>query len=337
MAYTTIDNPELYFQVKIYAGDGSADHAITLDGDTDMQPDLVWIKNRDVGDPNCIFDSVRGATKVLDSASTAAEVTDADTLDAFQSNGFKVDADDKVNTSGEDFVAWCWKESATAGFDINIHTGTGSSTDISHSLSAVPEMIFTKRRNDTQSWFTYTSTGGSQKAIFLDTDSAVTTQATAYDAAPTSSVINYGNDNGVNGSSDTYVAYLWRSVQGFSKFGTYQGNDNADGTFVYTGFRPAYVLVKRTDSAVAWNHYDNKRILFRATSSGYGYNTAVDMRMYPNTNGDEENYTSLDILSNGFKIRINNAYLNASGGTYIYMAFAEAPFVNSNGVPCNAR
>ena len=337
MAYTTIDNPELYFQVKLYTGNGSADHAITLDGDEDMQPDLVWIKNRDSADAHCLYDSVRGVTKHIQANDSSGEATDTDTLDAFQSDGFKLDGDNEVNTSSEDYVAWCWKETADAGFDIVGYTGTGSSRDISHNLSAVPETIFTKRRNDTQNWFVYTSTGGSQKAIYLDTDGAEGTQAAAYDAAPTTSVINYGSDNAVNGSSDTYVAYVFTDKQGYSKFGGYTGNGNADGAYEHLGFRASWILIKQRDASSAWNMYDNRRVLFRAPSTGYGYNTGVDMRLYANTAGDEENYASLDILSNGFKIRTNNAYLNGSANTYVYMAFAEAPFVNSNGVPCNAR
>ena len=146
MAYTTIDDPEAYFQTVIYTGNGSANNAITLPGDTDMQPDLVWIKNQDADDSHCLFDSVRGATEVLASDSTAAESDDDDTLDSFASDGFQVDADLKVNTNTEKYVAWCWKESATSGFDIVSYTGTGSAKTESHSLSAVPHVIICKNR-----------------------------------------------------------------------------------------------------------------------------------------------------------------------------------------------
>ena len=145
-AYTTIDDPEAYFQTVIYTGNGSANNAITLPGDTDMQPDLVWIKNRDATDSHCIFDSVRGATKLLSSDVATAEATDADTLDSFTSDGFQVDADVKVNTNTEKYVAWCWKESATSGFDIVAYTGDGSNRTISHSLSAVPHVMIVKNK-----------------------------------------------------------------------------------------------------------------------------------------------------------------------------------------------
>jgi len=329
MAYTAIDNPELYFQVKTYTGDGASTHAITLDGDEDMSPNLVWIKERSGNENHSIFDTVRTATKIMYPNLTNAEGTGTTTLKSFDSDGFSVGTDPGQNTSSDTYVAWCWKESATAGFDINIHTGSGSSADISHNLSAVPEMIFTKRRNDTQEWFVYTSTTGSQKAVFLDATSAVGTQASAYDAAPTSSVINYGGDNGVNGSSDTYVAYLWRSVQGFSSMGSYIGNGNADGPFIYTGFRPAWVMFKKSSSTSSWWIGDSKRDV----------DNVVQQELYADTNSAEntESDGRVDFLSNGFKHRNSGGSGNTSGATYIYMAFAEAPFVNSNGVPCNAR
>ena len=327
MAYTTIDDPSAYFKVQLYTGTGSS-HAVAFnDTDTTMQPDLVWIKQRDDAVSHFLFDSVRGTTKWLKGDDTTAENTDANSLTAFGSDGFTVGTGTSFNNSSSTYVAWCWKESATAGFDINIHTGTGSSTDISHNLSAVPEVIFTKRRSGTQQWFVYTTTTGSQKALFLDSTSAESSQAAAYDAAPTSSVINYGNDNAVNGSSDTYVAYLWRSVQGFSKFGSYTGNGNADGPFVYTGFRPAFVLQKNTSATQGWQLQDNKRL-------GYNPNNYL---LQPHVDQAESALQRVDLLANGFKVRTTDAGQNSSGATYIYMAFAEAPFVNSNGVPCNAR
>ena len=335
-AFTAVDDSEAYFQTQLYTGNYDT-NAITLDGDTDMQVDWVISKDRSDASSLIVADAARGVNRTNYIDSDSAEQTDTDVVTAFNSDGFSLGSNGNANSDTKLFVAWCWKETADAGFDIVGYTGTGSSRDISHNLSAVPKTIFTKRTNDTQNWFVYTSTGGSQKAIYLDTDGAEGTQAAAYDAAPTSSVINYGSDNAVNGSSDTYVAYLWRSVQGFSKFGGYTGNGNADGAYVHLGFRASWILIKQRDASRAWNMDDNRRVLFRAPSTGYGYNTGVDMRLYANTAGDEENYASLDILSNGFKIRTNNAYLNGSANTYVYMAFAEAPFVNSNGVPCNAR
>ena len=333
MAYTTIDDPEAYFQTVIYTGDGSADHAITLPGDTDMQPDVVWIKNRDATDSHCFFDSVRGATKVMHVELEAAETTDADTLDSFTSDGFQVDADVKVNTNTEDYVAWCWKESATSGFDIVQYTGPGGIANISHSLSAVPHVFIVKCQDASKPWSVYhhknTAAPETDKLSLHTTDATLDIVNYWNDTAPTSSVFTIGATNDVMEDGKVFMTYLWSEKQGFSKFGGYTGNGNADGTFVYTGFRPAFVMTKQTDGTDWWVINDTKRNTYNPT----------DLGVYPNGNNAEtsdEAWTK-DILSNGFKHRTTNSGSNGSGNTYIYMAFAEAPFVNSNGVPCNAR
>ena len=330
MAYTTIDDPSAYFKVQLYTGTGSS-HAVAFnDTDTTMQPDLVWIKQRDDAVSHFLFDSVRGTTKWLKGDDTTAENTDANSLTAFGSDGFTVGTGTSFNNSSSTYVAWCWKESATAGFDINIHSGTGSSADVSHNLSAVPEIIMTKRRSATQQWFVYTTTTGSQDALFLDSTSAESNQPAAYDALPTSSVTNYGNDNAVNGSGDTYVAYLWKNVQGFSRMGIYKGNGNADGPFVYTGFKPAWLMIKHTGSTQGWEIWDNKR----SPSNSGGNIIAANSDAAERSNST---WAALDFLSNGFKVRYTDALNNTNGSTYFFMAFAEAPFVNSEGVPCTAR
>ena len=327
MAFTTIDNSELYFQTKLYSGTGS-DQTITYDGSENMQADLIWVKRRDGTGGHGLVDSVRGANKWLASEGTGGEDTSTENI-TFGSNGFTWNGGNyDRNSSGETYVAWCFKESATAGFDINIHSGTGSSADVSHNLSATPEVIFTKRRSGTQQWFVYTTKTGSQKALFLDSNGAESSQASAYDAAPTSSVINYGNDNAVNGSGDTYVAYLWRSVQGFSKFSSYTGNGNADGPMIYLGFRPAWFMIKRTTSGYNWSIKDNKRST---------YNEATTELYADTDDGDENSGGAIDFLSNSVKIKNSSGTWNGSGVSYVYMAFAESPFVNSNGVPNNAR
>ena len=335
MAYTTIDDSEAYFQVVTYAGDGSANHAITLPGDTDMQPDLVWIKNRDQTDSPCLFDAVRGATKVIKSDSGDAEATDADTLDSFTSDGFQVDADVKVNTNTENYVAWCWKESATAGFDIVAADGTGSARTQAHSLSAVAEWIFVKEISTDGSWYTYTAMMGNTKAMFLNATNAVSGDSSGYwnDTTPTSSVFSLGTDGGVNQSSTGYIAYLWRSVQGFSKFDKFVGNGHAtNGPFVYTGFQPAWILVKRAIGGTGnWMLVDNKRPGYNQEDN-YKYDFKIN-----NNDAERSSVTSADFFSNGFKVRTDSTDWNVSGDTYIYMAFARAPFVNSNGVPCNAK
>ena len=326
-AYTTIDDPEAYFQVQLYTGNGSANHAITLGGDTDMQPDLVWIKNRDASDDHCIFDSVRGATKLL-TGEDGAETTDTDTLDSFTSDGFQVDADVKVNTSSEKYVAWCWKESATSGLDIIGYTGDASAGTTAHNLSAVPKMIFVKEYSHATNWAIYHVGTGNTNFLKLNTTAAVEDTDNWNDTDPTSSVFSLGGGGQTNNSGRTYIAYVFADVQGFSKFGSYTGNGNADGPFVYTGFRPAWAMFKKTNGAADWEIMDNKRA---------GYNDATYKLVANETNIENTDTGRLEILSNGFKIRTTGTGLNTSGGTYIYAAFAEAPFVNSNGVPCNAR
>jgi hypothetical protein len=332
-AYTTIDDPSAYFKVQLYTGNGST-NAITFDDtDTNMQPDFVWLKNRNSSaHDHFLFNSVDGVQKFLSSNDTGAlSSADSSYLTAFGSDGFTLGSSDGMNESGITFVSWNWKESATAGFDMVGYTGTGSSADVSHSLSAVPEVIFTKRKEDTQDWFVFTTGTGATDALFLNKgDGEDTSQSNAYDAAPTSSVINYGNDNACNGSSETYTAFLWRSVQGYSKMGTYVGNASSNGTYVHCGFLPAMIISKKTSGTSDWIIWDNKRD---------GHNETLK-RVYPNDPANEENSTTqgVDFLSNGFKLRGTNSNAwNASGGTYFFMAFAESPFVNSNGVPNNAK
>ena len=332
-AFTTIDDPSAYFKIQLYTGNGSANHAITFDDtDTDMQPDLVWIKNRDATDQQMWFDSVRGATKVLHPNHSSAESTDTDTLDSFTSDGFQVDADVKVNTNTEDYVAWCWKESTTSGFDIDLFDGTGATRTEAHGLSAVPHYWVISRLDeaDGSRWCVYhhkNTDAPETDNLQMSTDAATVDVTRWNDTAPTSSVFSLSGDTSINGDGGEFSAYLWTGKQGFSKFGTYEGTGNADGAFVYTGFRPAFVLMKCIDSAgTDWNIWDNRR-------PGYNPNYYLP----PNKNLAEVTAHELDLLSNGFKARANNNDQNKAANTYIYAAFAEAPFVNSNGVPCNAR
>ena len=336
-AYTTIDDPSAYFKVQLYTGNGAANHAITFDDtDTDMQPDFVWIKNRDATDAHCWFDSVRGATKLLVPSypNNAAEATDADTVDSFASDGFQVDADVKVNTNAEDYVAWCWKESATAGFDMVAYTGTGSAHTESHSLSAVPHLMIVKNRTDADPYRIYhrgINTDAETDHLEFDTGIFLDAATDWNDTAPTSSVFTVGTGDQTNENTDSFIAYLWTSIQGFSRFGHYLGNGNDNGVFVNTGFKPAWLLIKRSDGSDGWNMWDNKRS---------PYNEMI-LYLEPDYYWTEQTGSTdhqVDFLSNGFKLRESGNETNGAGlGPYIYMAFAEAPFVNSNGVPCNAR
>ena len=334
MAYTTIDDPSAYFKVQLFTGTGSSNAVTFNDTDTDMQPDLVWIKSRDDTNEHYLSDSVRGTGKEIYSSLANAEVSDANGVTAFGSDGFTVGSGTGLNGSSDSNVAWCWKESADAGFDIITYTGTGSATTRSHNLSAVPNLIFTKNRTDasTGNWYVYhhknTSAPETDFMVLNDTD-ATSDSANAWnDTAPTSSVINVGtNERSGGASGDAMVAYIWAEKKGYSKFGSYTGNGNTDGTFIYLGFRPAWIMIKRTDGTNSWVIYDNKR---------EGFNVDNDA-LQANGNNAEGTSDDLDILSNGFKMRTSGVGENGSGNSYIYMAFAEAPFVNSNGVPCNAR
>ena len=342
MAYTTIDNPELYFQAVLWTANGSNPRTITFGGDENMQPDLLWYKCRSAAVPHILYDSVRGfgndkEVSTNDGLAQGGQSSETDGfISAVTSDGFTLAAgasggDHYTNEGSRTFVAWGWKESADAGFDIVSMSGTGSARTQAHSLSAVPEWIFVKELDNAGSWYTYTAMLGNTKAMFLNATNAVSADSSGYwnDTTPTSSVFSLGTDGGVNQSSTAYVAYLFRSVQGFSKFGSHTGNANADGAFVYTGFKPAFVLLKNTaDSGASWYLFDNKR----------SPDNVVNEQLKPNLVDAESTASTnnIDFLSNGFKARTSNGDTNAAS-VFIYMAFAEAPFVNSNGVPCNAR
>ena len=330
-AYTTIDNPELYFQCKLYTGNGST-NAITLDGDENMQPDLLWLKRRDGSDNHILFDDVRGVTKGIYADLNNAEDNLSDSLSSFNTDGFTLGADTAssgtINGSSETYVAWCWKESATAGFDIVSYTGNATVRTISHSLSAVPHFIIIKNRDTSRSWLVGSKGLPSWSYhVYLDTTDDQNSDNNMFNGTtPTSSVFSLGNADEGNQNADKMIAYLWSEKQGYSKFGKYVGNANANGPFVYTGFKPAYVMVKG-DRADNWQIMDNKR---------NGYNV-ISPRLEASTNAAEyTNLTNCDFLSNGFKVRSDDSHMNYANN-YIYMAFAEAPLVNSNGVPCNAR
>ena len=325
-AFTTVDNPELYFQTKLYTGNGST-QSITLDGDTDMQPNMIWFKRRDDVDQPKLHDSVRGVAARISPNADSAEVDDDDVITAFDSDGFSLGDDDSSNASSATHVAWCWKESATAGFDIVSWTGDGSAGTKSHNLSAIPKTIWVKERSNDTNWAIYHQGTGNEDFLKFNTNADIEDTDNWNDTTPTSSVFSLGSGGQTNTSSRTYIAYVFANVQGYSKFGTYIGNGNDNGEFVNTGFRPAFLILKRYGTTGSWFMFDNKRL---------GYNVDNE-RLFVDATNTEADTDCLDLLSNGFKIRNNDGDYNSSGGTYIFMAFAEAPFVNSNGVPCNAR
>jgi hypothetical protein len=344
MAYTTIKKPSDYFNTKLYTGNGST-NAIT---GVDFQPDFVWIKNRDDAHGHQLYDVIRGVTKRLSSNNTGAEATDSTGLTSFDSDGFTVGSEPAVNANTENIVAWNWlgangtasntdgsitstvSANTTSGFSIVTWTGNATaSQSVGHGLGAVPKVILTKNTdNGTQPWKCYFSEVGNDKYLQLNTTDVPATSGVWSNTTPSSSLIYISNDTGINGSGNTIVAYCFSEVKGFSKFGSYVGNGNADGTFVYTGFKPAWLLVKQTTGASQnWYLWDNKRDSFNVTDTPLKPDEALAESGIGAYN--------IDLLSNGFKFRGTETQINASGVTYIYMAFAEEPLVGDN--PATAR
>ena len=362
MAYTNIDDPSAYFQVKLWTGNAST-NAITLDGNSDMQPDFMWHKEQNDTNGWHQFDSSRGVTKYLACQSTAAEGTFGGYLSSFDSNGFTANyGDSSMNSSSTNQCSWMWhcnggttssntdgtgitstvQANQDAGFSIVTYTGIGSGNanpSVGHGLGVTPQVVLVKGRSQANSWIMYhygiDGANSRNKYLILNSNGAAGTLAnywgTAASGGVTSSTFGVYADNqsGNNYLNGTHVAYCFAEKQGYSKFGKYTGNANANGAFVYTGFKPAFVLVKETNSATSWGIWDNKR-----SSSN-----VADKLLLPNS-GDAE-YTgspySLDFLSNGFKMRTTDGAWNGNGDSYIYMAFAENPFTTSTGVPCTAR
>ena len=334
-AYTTIDNPELYFQADLYTGNGSNGNAKTFDGDEDMQPNVVWIKSRSAAENQHIFDSIRGANKRLLTNTTGTEFDDSSNLQSFDSNGFTLGTADGINKNNATFVAWCWKESATAGFDILTFEGNGTDdTDISHNLSAVPHWIICRNFDAAKDWCVYhhkNTSAPETDLLVLNTNAATTDSDDKWsDEAPTSSVFTVGDSSQLNASGDTSIAFLWSEKQGYSKFGTYEGNNNASGPYIFLGFKPAWFMTKKSNGTKDWNIYDNKR-----SDSGGG--NPNDQYVEANTNAAEQSGQDVDFLSTGVKIRSTSNEVNGDDNDFIYIAFAESPIVNSNGVPNKAE
>jgi hypothetical protein len=293
------------------------------------------MKQRTDGSGGYVTDSVRGNNAAFQTTNSNAEGTFADMT--FTSTGITVSSNENLNNEdAHNYVCFNWKESATAGFDIVTYTGDGANRTIAHSLSATPDLVFIKKRNDTGNWMVGGSTtlGGDNKLLLLDTTATLDDNSEVYQSF-SSSTFGIGVNAYTNADTDTFVAYLFSGKQGFSKFGSYTGNGNADGTFVYTGFAPAFVMVKSTATAEGWIIIDNKRKYNVATNflgNPKGY------PLYAQSNAAEavNTWAATDLLSNGFKLRVSHGQINDTSN-FIYMAFAEAPFVNSNGVPCNAR
>jgi hypothetical protein len=319
-----VTKPSDVMDVKLYTGNGSTQ---TISG-LGFSPNLVWIKGRSGATDHALYDTVRGVQQQLESNTTTDETTESTGLTAFNSDGFALGALAQANTSSATYAAWCWDESVSAGFDIVTYTGNGSARTIAHSLGVAPSMIIVKARTTAstdQGWPVYHSANTAAPAtdyLLLNSSVATADLDTVWnDTAPTSSVFSVGTNALVNANADTYVAYCFAPVAGYSSFGSYTGNGSADGPFVYTGFRPRWVMIKRTDSTEQWYINDAARDTYNVT----GQSLRAQSSGAEATIGGA-NSATWDILSSGFKPRNSGAGTNASGGTYIYAAFAEHPF-----------
>ena len=352
MAYTTIDNPGIYFNTITYAGNGDATRTITGAG---FQPDLIINKNRSSTNAHFVWDAVRGNNKAIQTNDIVAE---SDVTSDFGSGGMGSAASDgfnivsgtsnssNVNNSGNNFVAWCWKANGSGSSNTEGNTDTTISANTTsgfsiidgcdslndddtfgHGLESAPNMVWLKRLDDVSGWRVFYTGITSGSTLALNGTGAVASDNDCIKSVSSTLVTIKGSGTGGSEGSGQNVAYAWHSVQGFSKIGTYSTNNNADGRYIFTGFSPAFVMLKVVaGNTGGWDIWDNKR--------GFNPNEEV---LQANANSAEASNDAIDLLSNGFKIRNTSGNVNGSGDTILYMAFAEAPFVNSNGVPCNAR
>ena len=341
-----IDKPSSYFNTITYTGTGA-----TNSRTVGFQPDFFWFKNRG-GNYHVLGDSIRGITKFLYSNDTSAEVTNTTVISSLDSTGYTLgnnsNASERVNYSADSMVAWNWlaggtgvsntngsitstvSANTTSGFSIVSYTGNGTAgATIGHGLGSTPKMMIVKPRSAADHWAVYHASlpSGASNIIYLNLSNAYGTSAGFWNnTTPTSSVFSVGSGD-TNVSSRTYIAYCFADVKGFSKFGSYTGNGSADGTFVYTGFKPKFVMVKTTGGVADWYIIDTARNPYNAPT----------LALYADTSNADVSSTWWDINSNGFKLRNSASSINGSGITFIYMAFAENPFTSSKGIPCTAR
>jgi len=331
-------SPQDYFNTVLYTGNGSSQSL-----SVGFQPDFVWGKGRSYSVNHALIDAVRGSDKYLESSTTDAEDTLSTIITSFDSDGFSVGSAGRLNGSGNTYVAWNWKANGSgvsntdgsitstvsanteSGFSVVSYTGTAANATVGHGLDSAPEMFMLKNRSATGDWYVYHSALGATKNLRLNLDSSAFTTSNLFnDTEPTSTTFSLGFSAGSNGSGSNYIAYCFHSVEGFSKIGSYTGNGSADGPFVYTGFRPAFVMAKpASPSGDNWLIQDSTRDTFNDSAN----------RLFPNLNiaeiDDSPTY-SMDFVSNGFKVRSSHTSINNSGNTFIYMAFAENPFKYSN-------
>jgi len=339
---STIVQGNKYMDATLYTGNNTTNNIVNAGG---FKPDLVWVKSRSAAYSNTLINSVMGLGSALFSDTTQAVVATSE-YTSFNSNGFSLTTSGSTasNVNGATYVAWQWQAgqgstssgtgtggitsvtqsvNATAGFSIVTYTGSGANGTVTHGLGVAPKWVIVKRRDSTSDWPVWNPTSfavSSANVLFLNATNANFSGATNFNStAPTPTVFSVGTNPATNASSGTYVAYCWAEIAGFSKFTSYTGNGSADGVFVYLGFRPKYVLTKRTDTTSDWIIYDTSRNTYNVS----------DLRLYPNASTAETQAGGMDLLSNGFKLRDTGPSQNASGGTYIVAAFAENPFKNS--------
>jgi hypothetical protein len=361
MAYTNIDDPSAHFQAFTYTGTGT-NNSITLNGNSDLQPDLYWYKTRSNSNYHYLADSSRGTTNYIYPNDSLAEGTGyTGYVQSFDTNGVTVGAGDSgTNTNGTTFANWVWKANGgttssntdgtitstvqanqDAGFSIVTYTGTGVyNKTVGHGLGIAPAVVLLKNRTTGEAsyddWWVYhkDTSVPVNRGLRLNENVAEVSTTVLWSVVPSSTIFGVGGSvdapRYTNGASQNYLAYCFAEKQGYSKFGKYIGNGNANGTFVYTGFKPAFLIMKRIDSTGAWHIFDNKRL---------GYNINNNVLQADSTAAElaGADYPFVDILSNGFKTRRPTYGPNVSGATYIYMAFAENPFVTSTGIPTTAR
>ena len=348
MAYSTIKKSNVYFNTTLYTGTGSS-NSITGVG---HQPDWVWIKQRNGTENHNLFDAVRTATKRVSSNRNNAEDTQAQQLTAFGTDGFTVGTDNGANQNGQNYVSWNWKAgttsaisggsitptavsiNTTSGFGIYAYTGTGSAGTIAHGLGATPDALIIKNRDATNSWIVWYNGFNGRTRMVLDSNNASNSnQPYAFnDAVPTSTVVNIGTDTDTNASGNDYIMYVFKNVKGYCKIGTITGNGDVHGPFIYTGFKPNFVMTKKIGGTGDWLIRNPNRDFNGQWRDLYANSTYAETA--PDAN------TESDIYSNGFKLRMSHSNHNENGATYMFMAFAKEPLVadeTANGVPATAR
>jgi len=342
--FTAIDDSGSFYNTTLYTGTG-ASNAITGVG---FQPDFTWIKQRDASDNHILTDAARGATNYVNSDRNNAQATNAESLKSFDSDGFTLGNHAAINGNTDTFASWNWKAgtssglsggtitptaysiNTTSGFGVYAYTGSGSNATIAHGLGVAPKLVMVKRLNGTDSWRVFHTYLGGTKYLTLNSNAGPTTEATIWNStAPDATVFSIGTDSSTNTSTDTYIAYVWAEVKGYSKISSYTGNGVADGTVVYTGFRPALFIPKILTSSTNWGLQDTARDTYNPADKTLNPDDAASVQ----TGSGQY----IDYLSNGFKIRNSSSWYNGSGETFVYVAFASNPFVNSSGVPGNAR